>query len=127
MQFLLCLESDDRDDPIRKTGSADQAELTREIVCPAAVPQWMDFHPNLSLPFAQLQSAPATGDSEMPVPAPSVPGQLAFTLDDKSVSAALVEGLSGGQPDIQGEQGRLPIVVGRSPIKHREPKAISET
>lgn len=77
----------------------------REVARPAAVAQRVDFHPDPSLPFVQLQGAFATGNPEVPVTTARAACELAFALDNEAVPAACLEGLLGSEFDIQDKHG----------------------
>ena len=77
----------------------------RESSCPAAVTQRMHFHPDSVLPFAQFQCARTPWHPKMPVMAPGAPCQCALASNDETAPAALVEGLAGGELEIELEDG----------------------
>ena len=62
----------------------------REVASPTAVTQWVDLHPDLSLPLVELERPRAPRNSEVPVPAAGTPSKLAFALNDEPVPAARV-------------------------------------
>ena len=80
----------------------------RQSSCPAAVAQWMHVHPDSVLPFVQLKSAWTARDPKVPMMAAGAAGQFALASNDDSAPLALIEGLPGGELEIEFEHRVLP-------------------
>lgn len=81
----------------------------------------MHFHPDATLPFAQLQGARATWNRKMPVMAAAMACELPFGPNNEASSAALLESLFGGEFEVKLEHDRL--ILGRVRWFERFPSA----
>ena len=75
--------------------------------CPAAVAQRMHFHPDSVLPFVQLECARPAGDSKMPMMAAVASGQFTLAPNHEAATAALLQNLRGGEPEIKFEHSQV--------------------
>jgi hypothetical protein len=91
----------------------------RERSCPATVAKPMHLHPDAVLPFVQLKCARTARDPKVPMMAAGAAGQFALASNDDSAPVTLVEGLPGGELEIEFEHSlglRLPVVPASEPL-----------
>jgi hypothetical protein len=79
----------------------------REGSCPATVTQWMHFHPDSVLKFAQLQGARSARHPKVPMVTPPAPRQLTLASNDQTAPLALVQDLPGCELENEFEHARL--------------------
>ena len=80
------------------------SELSDERGVPAygaTVSQRMHVHPDPSLPFVQLQRARSPRETKVPMATARAPSQLALAPNDETSLAALGEGATSGEHEIQ--------------------------
>jgi hypothetical protein len=82
-------------------------KLMREGSCPAAVTQWMHFHPDPVLPFVQFKRSRTAWRPKVPMMAPGARGQFALASNDETAPPTLVEDLPGGELETELEHGGL--------------------
>ena len=87
----------------------------REGRCPAAVAQWMHFHPDPVLKFAQLQGARTARHPQVPMVAPPAPGQHTLASNDQTAPVALVKDLPGCELEPEFEHARHPKATSTLP------------
>lgn len=68
---------------------------------PATVSQRMHFHPDPSLPFAQLERARSPRETKVPMATTRVLSQFTLAPNDETSLAALGKGAIGGEHEIQ--------------------------
>ena len=99
--------SRDSDAPGGSLTASLRRKLMRQGSGPPAVPQGMHFHPDLVLPLAQFQRARAPWHVKVPMVAAAAPRQLTLASNEEASAPALVEGLPGGQSELELEHGGL--------------------
>ena len=94
-------------------------KLMRQRSCPAAVTQRVHLYPGLVLPLANLERPRTVGHPKVPMMAPGAPGELSLASNDQATPAALVEGLAGGELELELEHGGAVIVEPPDPKRRR--------